>query len=251
MPNRFQRPEPGRRPDPGQAVPLPGIASLLDSIDGEELALQREPLAGQSSGADLFAQVLDGLSAELAVDRPAVPKQPKHRRSAPRPLTAPGDLVLIVGMTADAIAVARSMAAAHGDSDLAGAGSLDLPGLARVDDRRTAVRARALGVLNSRPVYLAFGLDLATTEWPVWETIVSGISPDQVWVAVDAGRKPNDTARWVAALAARVPVDALAVEGGALTATPHTVEDLDLPIGWLNGAATPGGRPAPTTIWDS
>lgn len=251
MPHRFQHPEQGRIPVSEQAPPLPGIASLLDSIDGQELALQRDPHAGRSSGAELFAEVLDGLSAELAVDPPVAPKRPKHRRSAPRPLTAPGDLVLIVGMTADAIAVARSMASANGDSDLAVAGSLDLPALARVDDRRTAVRARALGVLNSRPVYLAFGLDLGSIEWSVWENTVSGISPDQVWVAVDAGRKPDDSARWVTAVAARVPVDALAVEGGALTATPNTVDDLDVPIGWLNGAATPGGRPAPTTIWDS
>ena len=83
---------------------------------------------------------------------------------------------------------------------------------------------------------------------PVHDVYREAVQPDQVWVAVDASRKPDDTARWVHAVAARIPVDAVAVEGTEHTATPDTVEELNLPIGWVDGAAaTRSTRP----IWDS
>jgi hypothetical protein len=96
-------------------------------------------------------------------------------------------------------------------------------------------------------VFVALGLDRRTLDRPNWEELVLGLSPDQVWLVVDAGRKPDDTALWVNTVAARIPVDAVAVEGSALTATPDTVDELNLPIGWVDGFA-----PSPTrSVWDS
>jgi hypothetical protein len=247
MPNRFRRPDPDGAPvQPAPSVP-PRIAALLDSIDGEERELHNDGGGAAAPGSQAFAQVLDDLTANLATDTPVLPERLKRRPSAPRPLRAPGDLIVVIGAAADALSVVRSMAAASAAVGTAVAGSIELPGTVRVDDRRSAVRARAMGVLNASPVFVALGLDRRTLDRPNWEELVLGLSPDQVWLVVDAGRKPDDTALWVHAVAARIPVDAVAVEGSALTATPDTVDELNLPIGWVDGFA-----PSPTrSVWDS
>ncbi|WP_411720301.1 hypothetical protein [Mycetocola sp.] len=252
MPNRFRRPDPDRTPvRPAPPVP-PGIAALLDSIDGEERELHSDGsgTAPAAPGALAFAQVLDDLTANLATDAPVLPRRLGRQPSVPQPLQAPGDLIVVIGAAVDALSVVRSMAAASAPVEIAVAGSIELPGTVRVDDRRSAVRARAIGVHNASPVFVAFGLDRRTMHRSNWEELVLGISPDQVWLAVDAGRKPDDTALWVHAVAARVPVDAVAVEGSALTGSPDTVEELNLPIGWVDGFAPAPTRPS-RPIWDS
>jgi hypothetical protein len=228
------------------------MAALLDSIDGQERQLHSDgngwPPAAH--GAQAFAEVLDDLTVNLAADSPVLPERLKRRPAAPRPLGAPGDLVVVIGAAVDALAVVRSMALAAAAGDIAVAGSIELAGTARVDDRRTAVRARAMGVHNASPVFVAFGLDRRPIDQSDWDEVVLSLSPDQVWVAVDAGRKPEDTALWVNTVAARVPVDAVAVEGSAFTASPDTVEDLNLPIGWVDGVAPVQPRPT-RPVWDS
>jgi hypothetical protein len=52
-------------------------------------------------------------------------------------------------------------------------------------------------------------------------------------VAVDAGRKPDDSARWVTAVSAIVPVAAVMSWAPDETASPHSVSQLGLPVGWL------------------
>ena len=144
----------------------------------------------------------------------------------PAPLRRPGDLVLVVGLAADAVAVAGAMAASVGSASVCASGSA--PGATRVDDRRGALAARARGVERGETAFVACGWGADAP------AILSAVRPDQVWVAVDAGRKPEDTARWVAAVASAVPIDALAAVGWGDTATPETVEELGLPIGWID-----------------
>ncbi|MET1051463.1 MAG: hypothetical protein ABWX65_02375 [Mycetocola sp.] len=245
MRNQFRRPEPGRTPGSPTPVVLPAIAALLDSLDGEERALHTETAAG--TGSDTFARVLDDLAANLTPDVPVLPRRLRRSPYCPAPLGSPGDLVLVIGAAHDAISVVRSMALAAGPADVAIAGTVVDDAMTRVDDRRSAVRARAIGVQNARPVFVAFGLGRGSTIQSGWEDVVYGISPDQVWAAVDAGRKPDDTARWVNQVAAVLAVDAIAVEGSASTATPDTIAELHLPIGWVDGSA-----PARSTraAWD-
>ena len=57
-----------------------------------------------------------------------------------------------------------------------------------------------------------------------------GLSPDQVWVVVDVGRKPADTAAMVAAVAARTSIAGIVSIGAAETATPESVHLLGLPV---------------------
>jgi hypothetical protein len=252
MPNRFRRPDPNGTPVQPAPMVFPGMAAVLDSIDVEERKLHRESSGAAPGplGAQGFAQVLDDLTANLATDRPVLPERLKRRPAVPRPLGAPGDLILVIGAAVDALSVVRSMAAASSTREIAVAGSIELAGTVRVDDRRSAVRARAIGVHTISPVFVAFGLDRSTMDRSNWDELVLSISPDQVWVAVDAGRKPDDTALWVHAVAARIPIDAVAVEGSALTASPETVEELNLPIGWVDGLA-PGPARSPRPVWDS
>jgi hypothetical protein len=166
----------------------------------------------------------------------------------PSPLTRPGDLVAVVGLGEDALPVARQMAVVAGGDEVSSgvwtAGGLAVDGLRRVEDRRTALEARADAVSRGCSVFLAVGVGLGGgvglgagsgvgSVGSGDARILGGIRPDQVWVVVDAGRKAEDTARWVRAVASVVPVDAVAVIRQDSTSTPETVDALGLPIGWF------------------
>ncbi|TFC95579.1 hypothetical protein E3T28_13940 [Cryobacterium sinapicolor] len=167
----------------------------------------------------------------------------------PRPLPGVGDLVLVVGWQDAALRVARELAAAHGSAEVLVAGTIAAgtqaaAGLARILDRRTALEARARGVELGQTGILAVGLggDPATAD--IHAALVAALDADQVWLVVDAGRKPADTARWAAEVVRSVNVDALAVTGYGTTASPETVDELQIPIGWVDGAPAAAGTVA-------
>ena len=153
----------------------------------------------------------------------------------PAPLSAPGSLVLVAGLGEDAVEVCASMAAAagFGAESLRAAGSASAPGIARADDRREAELAQAEAV--RRPVYLALGLPGETLRNALGAAAAAVLGPDQVWAAVDAGRKAEDTAQWIAALQDAVHVDALALFGLDGTSSPGTAAALGIPVGWTDG----------------
>ncbi|MFD1214322.1 hypothetical protein ACFQ36_20030, partial [Arthrobacter sp. GCM10027362] len=105
-----------------------------------------------------------------------------------------------------------------------------------VQDRKSALAARARGVERGHSVFVAFGLGRGGPDLAGLLPVLAGLEADQLWVAVDAGRKPEDTARWVRQVRDVAAVDAVAVEGTAGTATPETVLGLGLPVGWSDGA---------------
>lgn len=246
-----------------------GIAALLDDADAAEARLQADPQATQptlSTDSADFAYLMDELTFQAEPDpapivltatrvraadagptaaqparQPAVPSTPKPApvTQVPRPLTGHGDLVVLVGLPDAALQVARSMA-------LTGAGEVLVAGAARsddaerADDRRTALSARARGVERGQTGFVAFGLggnlaDSMALVAALADTLAP-IGADQVWLVVEAGRKPSDTGRWAAALAAITQIDAVAVVGASTTGTPGTVDELGLPIGWVDGA---------------
>jgi hypothetical protein len=135
-------------------------------------------------------------------------------RPAPAVLRGAGDLVVVVGRPGDAFRVAAQMATSFG--------------LRSVDaaDRRGAILARATGVHEDSAVVTALAWDAAAP------AALEAIAADQVWVAVDVGRKHDDTARWVEAVRAVQPVAAVAVVGEDDTSTPGTVHLLGVPVGW-------------------
>ena len=115
----------------------------------------------------------------------------------------------------------------------------------RVDDRRGAVRARARGVETGHSTFIACGLEPAS-DAAARSAGLTAIGADQVWVVVDASRKTEDTVRWVNMVVSAVAVHAVAALGRQFTASPHTVDDLGLPVEWMDGrvAAAPTGRRA-------
>ncbi|WP_423922031.1 hypothetical protein ACPEEZ_01935 [Frigoribacterium sp. 2-23] len=144
----------------------------------------------------------------------ALPSLPGELPVPPAVLTGAGDLVVVVGRPGDAFRVAAAMSSSHGLR------SVD------VDDRRSGILARATGVHEGAAVITALAWDDRAA------AVLQAVGADQVWVAVDAGRKHDDTARWVDAVRAVVPVAAAAVVGEDDTATPGTVHLLGIPVGW-------------------
>jgi hypothetical protein len=164
---------------------------------------------------------------------------------APAPLTGVGDLVLLIGLGEDAMDTALAMSMASGGADVRTAGELAAYGHLHVDGRQSATAARAHAVVTERTVLVAFGLGKARNALARVPS-VAALSADQVWVVVDAGRKHEDTARWVGVLSAQLNVTAVAVVGASETGSPESVNGLGLPVGWIDG------RPAgPEPTWQN
>jgi hypothetical protein len=240
------------------------IAALLEEADAAEVNLHRPaptPLSTESPDfAELLAQLGAGLlapagSASGASAAPrAVPDAPnggtpapaaepappatkpdpaRPRETVPAPLNGIGDLIVLVGLGDDALDTALAMSTAAGGADVRTAGKLSAYGHLHVDGRQGATAARAHAVLTEQTVVVAFGLGKARDAIARCQS-VSALSADQLWVVVDAGRKPEDTARWVGVLASQLTISGVAVVRAAETATPETVNALGLPVGWID-----------------
>jgi hypothetical protein len=234
------------------------LDDLVRTVGDDELAASIASAAershAQTRGPDTPSHLsADGLSGPLvsaedalgsaAEDSAGQPTAAAVGASGARPpalLRGRGDLTLVIGLGADALAAARALAEAIGDAEVRPGGCSRAPA-ARVDDRRGALRARADGVRRERAVVVAFGMTRGADEVAELAEALAGIAPDQVWAAVDASRKAEDTAAWVRAVDAVLAVDALVVTGSQVTATPGSVRELGIPIGWLDGAMVSAG----------
>ncbi|AXJ10034.1 hypothetical protein [Arthrobacter sp. PM3] len=239
----------------GSAHQLQGaaIAALLEEANAAELSLHRPAPAGVSTESRDFAEVMEQLGAGLrapagpaasvdpaAVDRAAVdpaavePAGSGTTAPIPAPLTGVGDLVVLVGLGEDAMDAALEMSTAAGGADVRTAGDLSAYGHLHVDGRQSATAARAHAVVTERTVLVAFGLGRARNALARVPSLAA-LNADQVWAVVDAGRKHEDTARWVGVLSAQLPVTAVAVVGASETGSAETVTGLGLPVGWIDG----------------
>lgn len=239
-----------KRQRPGHAVlDMParlGIAALLDDADRAEArsnGVSGDP--GVSTTSPDFAALMDDLTFATAPPAAVPPLRPALGE-APAYLARPGDLVLVIGLTDEGFDVARAIADGSAGGALRVGGALAPRGVDRVDDRRDAQGARARGVELSQAVFLAFGLSrpgmTVATDLAMRAASLASVAADQVWVVVDAGRKTEDTAQWVQAIAESVGIDGVLAIGRGLTSTPDSVYDLQLPVRWLDPAA-----PTPTS----
>ncbi len=256
----------GRRDSPDQPdlQARLGIAALLDDADEAEARRQTGPELTLSTDSADFAHLMDELTFQAEPDPAPIVLTATRVRAAgtdagplvaqpaallappptpvtrvPRPLSGHGDLVVLVGLPDAALQVARSMAL-NGAGEVLVAGAARSDEAERADDRRTALSARARGVEQGLTAFVAYGLggnvDDSVTLVAALADTLAPIGADQVWLVVEAGRKPSDTGRWAAALAAITQIDAVAVVGASTTGTPGTVDELGLPIGWVDGA---------------
>ncbi|MBT1002816.1 hypothetical protein KIH31_09380 [Paenarthrobacter sp. DKR-5] len=222
----------GRRSAAHRIPDRAGVAALLREADDAEAAMHEVSRPKVSTESGDFAAVLDSLTSTTRQD-------PAPAGAVPVPLGAAGDAVMVVGIGADALATARSMADARGSAAVCTAGSYRVPGVEHLVSRTGLTAARAAGVLSGEPVFVAFGL---AADGGLQASALTDLQADQVWLAVDATRKPTDTVIWVRKVGWAARADALAVLGSQNTLTPQSVNDLDLPIGWVDGR--PATRPA-------
>lgn len=243
------------------------IAALLEEADAAELSLHRPGNAGLSTESPDFADLLEQLGTGLRgpAAAPGVPASRNRQdsgatapapgateltsgaaapaapapapaqvlESVPVPLSGTGDLVVLVGLDDDALDTALAMSTVAGGADVRTAGKLSAYGHLHVEGRQGATAARAHAVMTDQTVLVAFGLGKARDALARLQSVAM-LSADQLWVVVDAGRKQEDTARWVGVLAAQLDITGVAVVGAAETATPETVNTLGLPVGWID-----------------
>lgn len=193
----------GSAPRPTRVLPEPDGSADVDP----RLQAVADTLPGGP------ATVPDAAPA-VRVARPTAPAArsavPAARSAVPAVRSADGDLVLLVGRPNDVDAAAGLFAVRHAlrPTDAA--------------DRRSAILARADGVRDGHAV-------LAVAAWDDRAT-GDRIEADQVWVVVDVGRKPEDSAAMVSAVAARLPVAGVVAIGAGETATPESVDLLGVPV---------------------
>jgi hypothetical protein len=83
---------------------------------------------------------------------------------------------------------------------------------------------------------VAIGAGLAPSEAEQYAAVLHDVVPDQIWIAVDVTRKPEDTRNWARMVAdAGGGVDAIAAIGIAYTTTPDSTSYLGIPVGWADG----------------
>ncbi|MCU1405975.1 MAG: hypothetical protein JWQ43_2278 [Glaciihabitans sp.] len=224
----------------GLSTPIPEPAAGLTHTPR---GLEAEPIGADAESSRLLdARTVDPRFS-VEVELPLVPEVSRIA----------GDLTLLVGVGQQALAVAHTLAADGAPIDVRAGGVIAAEGsnsgTAAVNDRRSALVARASVVTSGRAVLVAFGITAGVD--PLRADVrdsLRSIGADEVWVVVDASTKHEDTARWVRLLSAVVPLDALAVVGVGLTSTPETVERLGIPIGYRDGPASDFQSNAPRPL---
>lgn len=132
----------------------------------------------------------------------------------------------------------RIVAGAIGSSTMVTAGSFRAHGTDHIVSRQGLLTAQASAVIAHEPVLVAFGLG---TDGSLRTNALTELKADQVWAVVDAARKHDDTETWVKKVNWSAPIQFLAVINFQDTKTPETLNELGLPIGWIDGRRA--GRP--------
>ncbi|MCQ1988057.1 hypothetical protein [Arthrobacter sp. zg-Y844] len=240
--------DPAPQPAPSVSTGSHAFAELMDTLAASTgTPVQSQAAAGFTPGLEAMQppnavnHVPLSQAGSGRINQGTEPVQRNAVPMAPAPLAGAGDLVMVVGLGDDALEVCRSMAdfSGTGAAAVRVAGVLETDGVGRAADRRAVATARAAGVMAGHSIFLAYGLGRSGTEMARHSTLISALAADQIWVVVDAGRKPEDTAAWVGAVRSAAVVDAAAVEGIDTTGTPQSVNALGLPIGWLDGGPSP------------
>ena len=171
--------------------------------------------------------------------RPLAPVTPLKRR-APELAHKPGDIVFVYGLRDDARTVAEALQVAYGSIEVVLAGTYRKGVGRHIEDRRESYAARADGVRTSRSFIVAVGLGVSPAVPQQHLASLNEYKPDQVWLAIDVTRKPEDTSAWAHTVATAADgIDALAAVGVAETVTPETTDYVGIPVGWADASTTP------------
>ncbi|MCV2392769.1 hypothetical protein OEB99_00455 [Actinotalea sp. M2MS4P-6] len=202
-------------PEPGSPVRPAGpdgasVAALL------ELGVPIRLLAGFEDQDVPLSRVVRGF------DRPADAQ------------VAPGRLVVVAGPADLAVRTAVAMAHRAGldGHDVVLAGDVDaLPGHGRrVLTTAAAGRVRSR-VTEDAPTIVALGVGATAAA----ALLLHALDPDEAWAALDARLRGVELRRWLRAVGARRPFDAVAANSTMVAQSPGTVLNLGVPVGWLDG----------------
>lgn len=194
-----------------------------------------EQMAGAGSGVpDFGARDAGGAAAAGPGTASQDEGSTQDVRATPRPSTVPGDLIVLAGIRDQPLITAWSMA-----GDLQNGAKLLTAGDHRSNDvshvfldsvEVTKAQAQAAG--DGKPLLIAFSFGQRGSSNL---SMLASLRPQQLWLVVDAAHKPEDTQSWVRRACRYSVPDALAVLGATDTATPESVNELKLPVGWVDG----------------
>lgn len=162
----------------------------------------------------------------------------------------PGDLLVIVGPAAEALAVSRQVAAWMGmpATSVVLAGEIDaIRGHGRrirTEQEAKAARRRADKVAKlGEPLIVALGIGPGRRGAAAAAPMVAAFEADTTWAVVDATKRAAVTEPGVKLLAEQARVDAIAAVGLADAQAPAAILDASLPIAWMDGL------PAASVVW--
>lgn len=241
-PARPAAPEP---PDDVAVVEVPPTA-----VPARNVVVSEPPRP--SSGSSVTALLELGVPTRLLTgftdpDAPA-PLSVLVRRFE-KPPTArllPGGVVAVVGESDLALRTALQMAArADVDpTDIVLAGVMPaVPGHGRRLQTPSALARLRARVPADAPTIVAIGTSEDRHDWGVAAEMLDTLTPHQAWAAVDARRKVVELRRWLRAVGAHRPVDALAACNTFEAQAPGTMLGLGIPVGWVDGL------PATPVVW--
>jgi len=222
-------------PARGVPAPAPAPGDLASAVP--EPAGPGVPRAALLDLGVPAALLGDGGPVELARLLAAVPAAPPVPRD-------PGTVLVVVGPPEDAVRVAELLTLRAGSGTPVPAGDCE----AGAGARRLTTPAAARRWRSERPgtdgvTVVALGVRAGRPREDAAAELLAALAPDQAWGVVDARSKTRDCSRWIAAVGARRPLDALAVAGLFDTSEPGTVLGLGVPVAWIDGV------PASRVAW--
>lgn len=241
-------------PAPGEAPDPPDVAVVAEvppaAVPARNVVVSEPPRP--SSGSSVTALLELGVPTRLLtgfVDPDAPAPLSVLVRRFEKPPTArllPGGVVAVVGESDHALRTAMQMAA-RADVDpteivLAGVMPA-VPGHGRRLQTPSALARLRARVPADAPTIVAIGTTDDRHDWGVAAEMLDALTPHQVWAAVDARRKVVDLRRWLRAVGAHRPVDALAACNTFEAQAPGTMLGLGIPVGWVDGL------PATPVVW--
>lgn len=239
-----EQPASGRRR--ATAGSWPGLTALLaeaDAADGPGVpalagtvaATPTEPNRPHQGAQEPTQSAFDVVLAKLAQEEIEASESSEAENSL-QPSQRAGDLILLIGLRGEPLGVAQTMARElnrGSGAEVRTAGEYRIEGVEHLlIDSPGVAKAQALAAVAGRPLLIAFSLGGRTSSKP---DILASVKADQVWLVVDAAHKPEDTDAWVKQACWFTNPHALAVVGAKDTATPESVNELGIPIGWLDG----------------
>ncbi|QNG37641.1 hypothetical protein F1C76_14540 [Geodermatophilaceae bacterium NBWT11] len=216
------------------SAPSPAATETVDPDGLTGLGLTPRLLGPDFAARARTQGTFAALVASLTETLPAAPTAP----------TGAGDVLVVAGPGAEALASARTLAtslrldpaavqwATRGE--LAGLTAQDL----RVPTAAVAAERRAQSRGAGVPTVVALDVPLRDAGSPWVAQVLEALAPTAVWGVLDATRKPADLAGWVRALPR---VDAVVVTETESSADPAALLDgLTVPVAVVDGArATP------------